>query len=321
MRLPVFLSCCAALTVAIFAPSAVPAAEGFVEEFRLLADAGDDAKTRAFIESSAETEKENPDYYATAGNFWWQLALTDGLNVSTKPSEGGEFSIRDPDTGEEVGSIGPSRDRDPDLARKAADVLAEGARRFPARADIVLGLAHVRKETGMRAECVDALVSVLRIAKEDPARLRWTGDADLPSAADVLLPDTAQGYCAGLFRLETAEADALCSKLCDAVIEAFPDQPMAYNMKAALADANKRPEEALRWLESAAEKGPKDPLIQMNLARAYLGADRSTDASNVLRRLLEFDDLDPADRARAQAMLDDMLDETAPGDAAPAKDE
>ena len=57
-----------------------------------------------------------------------------------------------------------------------------------------------------------------------------------------------------------------------AVTEAFPDHPYAYNLKAALADATGKPEEALKMLQVAHEKASDDPVILSNLAGAYAKA-------------------------------------------------
>ncbi|MCW1887761.1 hypothetical protein OKA04_23690 [Luteolibacter flavescens] len=239
-----------------------------------------------FLDETAESEKENPDYYALASNYWWQFAGM--VNLSTKPAAKGEPSIRDTDTNEEVGSITTNGELDPSLRKKALALTTEGFRRFPQRLDIGFGLAQVQFRMDDAKSSVATLREILKISSAPDAKLKWTANADLPSPASTFVPESIQGYTAPLFQAETEEADALCKELLDATVAAFPEHPFAYNLLAALADAKGDKDESYRLLKVAAEKAPEDPLILMNLAEAHRARGKKTEATAAYKKLIEL---------------------------------
>ena len=278
-------------------------ADDFTKRFETVKKAGDQAAIEEFLAKAATDEAENPDYYAAAGNYWWGVAGA----VAMPPIPEGDFkvdtkdlSITDPKTGKKVGSIRAAGEADPEIPKRALGILTEGAKKFPQRADIALGLAYVQKEMGIAEGYVKTLTSLLAEAKKDPEALRWMEGAEMPEAAETFLPETVQDYTAGLFNANTPATDVLCGKLLAAVTDAFPDHPYAYNLKAALADATGKPEEALRMLEIAVKKAPNDALIIMNLADAYAKAGKRDKAAENYRKIISLDE-DPqaVDKARS----------------------
>ena len=144
-------------------------ADDFVEKFKTLKKAGDDAAMVKFLEQAAADEADNPEYYANAGNYWWGA----GGTVAVTPLKAGEFQldpnsfdIIDPKTGKKVGAIGKAGDVNPELPKKALSLLSDGAKKFPERADIALGLAHVQKELGLKEGYVETLTALLAQAKK-----------------------------------------------------------------------------------------------------------------------------------------------------------
>jgi len=266
----------------------------FAEEFPKLRENGKDPEIREFLKKAEESEKENPDYYALASNYWWTVAQRPVAD--TKPAGKDEFSIRDKETGEEVGSLRTGPEANPEITAKTLAILEEGVRRFPLRVDISLGLAHVQSELGKFAESAATLEALLDVAKAKPAELRWTKNAPLPEPAAKFIPESMHGYAGIYFN---SQEDALCEKLCDRIIEVFPEHPYAYNLKAGLADAQGKPDEMLRLLEIAGSKAPDDPLILMNLADTYLKRGDKVKAEKALKRVLEVDtDDETKDQAR-----------------------
>ena len=274
-----------------------PAAD-YLGEFERLKGSANDVEIRAFLTKSAETEQGNPDYYATAGNYWWQLSQS--MSITTKPTEGNDLSVRDQKSGKEVGSISTLGQTNPEIPKRAVNILLEGVRRFPERADIALGLAHVQQKMGSQSECVQTLINLLAFARKDPESLRLKKNDRLPTEANQFIPEAIQGYSAELYQSESAESDALCARLCDATIEAFPDHPFAYNIKAALASAAGKQDEALGLLKTAHLKAPDDPLILLNLGDAYMKADQHTKAKESYGGVLKIKDIDESlkDQAR-----------------------
>ena len=265
-------------------------ASDYLREFERLKDSAKDEEIQNFLNKSAKTEQANPDYYATAGRYWWQLSQS--VSITSKPMEGHEISVRDQKSGKEVGSIGTLGQTNPEIPKRAVNILTEGVHRFPERADIVLGLAHVQQKMGSNSECVQTLIKLLAISRKGPASLRWKNNDRLPTEANQFIPEAIQGYSAGLYQAETKESHALCARLCDATIEAFPDHPFAYNIKAAIASAAGDQDQALGLLKTAHLKAPDDALILLNLGDAYMKANQITKAKESYGAVLKLKDID-----------------------------
>ena len=281
---------------------ACAAADEFGDEFQKLRDGGDNGAISKFLTDSQEKQKENPDYYALASNHWWSLSQQP--NLSTKPAEKGEPSIRDQKTGEEVGSISTNGDLDPSLRKKALDLTTEGFKRFPNRLDLGFGLAQVQYKTGDPAAAVGTLRSILKVSKEHPDDMKWTDDKPLQKPAAVMVPESIQGYAAPLLEAETPETDKLCKELCEATVAAFPDHPYAYNIMAALADAKGDKAEVLRLLKIAHEKAPKDELILLNLADALRAAKQPKEALAAYKQILELETDDDVKETAKEGVKD-----------------
>lgn len=276
-------------------------ASEYLEDFERLKKSDNAAEIQKFLDKAAETEKGNPDYYASAGNYWWQLSKS--VSLSTKASEKDDFSLRDQKTGKEVGSISTVGRVSPGIPKKALAILSEGVRRFPQRADISFGLAHVQREMGLQSECVDTLVGLLSVAKSD---LRWTNNNELPQPAKRFIPESVQSYSVALYKADTSATDALCEKLCDGTIAAFPDHPFAYNIKAALAAAHGKQDETLRYLEIASSKAPDDALILLNLGDAHLKAKQPSKAKQAYTKVLKIKELDDSLRGQARKAIENI---------------
>lgn len=182
-------------------------------------------------------------------------------------------------------------------------MLSDGTKKFPHRADLALGLAHVQKEMGLTEGYVTTLLAT---AKKDLAALKSMKNGALPGPPETFLPETAQTYTGALFNANTPATDALCAKMLSAVVATFPEHPYAYNMKAALADATGKLEEALKNLEIAHQKALEDPLILANLAEAesYARLGQKKKAIESYQKLLKLEIESPTRAAAEQAMAE-----------------
>jgi tetratricopeptide (TPR) repeat protein len=273
----------------------------YLDEWERLKALNQAPQIEAFLTKSADQEKDNPDYYATAGNYWWQVSQS--VTITTKRAAGGDFSVHDENSGKEVGSISTVGQTNPEIPKKALEILSEGARRFPERVDLVLGLAHVQKEMGQASGCVQTLINLLSFAPKNSKALRWKKGSRLPKEANQMIPEAIQGYSAELYQQESAETDALCTRLCDATIEAFPDHPFAYNIKAALASAAGKQEESLELLKTAHLKAPDDALILLNLADIYLTTKQHLKAKETYGAVLRIQNADESLKQQAREAM------------------
>lgn len=106
----------------------------------------------------------------------------------------------------------------------------------------------------------------------------------------------------------TFATEKLCDELLDAITETYPDHPYAYNLKAALANANGKPKEALKMLELAYTKNPDDSLILSNLAATYVKQGQKDRARRAYKKLLALK-INPSVRKKAEAALKELPEE------------
>lgn len=178
--------------------------------------------------------------------------------------------------------------------------------RFPERADIALGLAHVQQNMGLQSECVQTLVKLLAFSRKNPGSLRWKKNDRLPAEVNNFIPEAIQGYSAELYQSASAESDILCARLCDTTIEAFPDHPFAYNIAAALASAAGKQHEALGLLKTAHSKAPDDPLILLNLGDAYMKVNQHAKAKESYGTVLKIKDIDDSLKKQARDAIQNV---------------
>lgn len=276
----------------------------YLSEYNTLKKAGDSTTLQKFLTKSAETQKNNPDYYATATNYYW--SQSEGVVISTKNSEKGDFVIQDPKTGKPVGSISAHGERSPELVKKCLEIVSEGYRRFPERADLALGLGHIQMESELHEGCVNTMISLMETARNHPGRLKWLANGKLPTPEKKLIPETVQKYAAALFNENNEKSDALCSKLTLAAIRAFPESPQAYNMQAALASAHKDSSNTLKFLKLAHEKDPQDVIVLMNLADTYLKSGKKKKAKEIYSKVIELKAVDERHLQQAQKAIDQL---------------
>ncbi|CAN5317998.1 hypothetical protein BH23VER1_BH23VER1_20550 [soil metagenome] len=288
LLLSLLLLCCA--------PPA--AADDFLSEFQRLQAEGDRQAFEHFLDRSGTTHDDNPDYYATAGNYWWQLSRS----LGARSGIGGGFDpgLNQPGGADEMAAAAGQAQET--LAKKAVSILEMGASRFPRRADLGLGLAHVQQETGRGEECVATLLALLGEAKRNPSDLRWKEGAQLPGPVGSFLPEALQTFTAAFYRGSSPQDKALCAKLGRAIVATFPQHPYAYTILAALASSQGDHAGALKLLESAAKSAPGDGLTLLNLAGAYRKSGQPTKAAATYRKILALD-VEAAIKRQAQAGL------------------
>jgi len=275
----------------------------FVEDLQQLREKGDHSAVQKFLAEAQDKQRENPDYYASGANYWWSLASEP--NLSTKPSAQGEPSIRDPKSGEEVGSISTNGEVNPELRAKALALTTEGFRKFPHRLDLGFGLAHVQMEMGRSDAAAATLLQILEVCRKSPKSLVWQQNKPLPQPAERFVPEAIQGHVAALFNQRQPASDALAAKICEATIATYPDHGHAYNMLAVLAGAKDDKAGVVRYLKLAHEKAPKDTLILMNLADQYRRQGMNAEAIAAYRKVVSADP-DGELAADAQAALKEL---------------
>ena len=195
-------------TAALSIPLSSPASS-LRENYNKLNEEGKHAEIESLLKKAASEEKPSAEYYALAGNYWWQQSKM--INLSTKPSEQGDLSLRDLKTGKEVGSLSTEARVNPEIRKKALSILTKGAKTYPERADILLGLAHMQSEMNLQDEYVSTLTTLLESCGSMPSKMCWTENGKLPGPLDRFIPKTVHHYTAKLYQQETQKTDIQCA--------------------------------------------------------------------------------------------------------------
>lgn len=260
------------------------ASDNFMTKFEEIKATGDDRKIQGFLETTEDAQKNNAEYYVLSANYWW--ALSQKIVISTKAPEAGDWSLRDADTGKVAGSISQSGKLFPEISQKAIDMLTKGAKLFPYRADIGMGLAYVQRELGKYDDCVTTLETLIKTAGTNPENIKWKNGNKHPKKVSEFMPEFIQDYSAFYYNRATDEDHKRCERLGKATITSFPDHPVAYNMLAALAIARNQNNEALGYLLTAYKKAPDDPIIILNLGDTYAKMGQKRQAKDYYNKVI-----------------------------------
>jgi hypothetical protein len=290
-------------------------AESYWDKYQELQKSGNSEALRTFIEKGAGSETNNPDYYVAAANYWSEMAST--IKISTKPPGNKDLSISDPKSGKVVGSINLFGDADQQVSKKSMDLLVDGVRKFPSRADLVFGLAALQRKADQPEAYADTLLTFLSTACKDPASLGWVGNKPLPESADQLIPNAVYSYSRSLYKIESTKTDELLERLCLALVSLYPKDPRPYNLLAALADAHGNKSEALSWLKKANAASPEDLFILANLGYAYTGLGQTNEAIAAWNQVIASPDADESKKQDARDAIKKLQGTSVPQSSPP----
>jgi len=275
--------------------------ENFATRFHEAQKRQNTSEIERLLKTAADSEKNNPDYYALAANYRW--GMSQSINISTKPPVDGDYSIQDPKTGKAVGSISTVGDSNPKIKENALALVKEGFRRFPKRADICLGLACIQREMGLDDACVETLESLLNIAAQSPGELLWTENGKIPGKTAIFIPEAVNDYATYYFRKETKEDDVRCERICKSAIKFFPDHPYAFNVLGGLWSAHGDNAKSIEYFKRGLERGPEDPLILLNMGDVYLKLNKKKDAIAVFKQVFNLKTATDDNKKQAQDKL------------------
>lgn len=247
-----------------------------------------------FIEKSYDANKTNPAYFVASANYLWKLSHKQ--NVSSKPADPGEIVLADPRTGKPIGSIQMS---DPVLQRKAVALLSEAYSRFPYRIDIGIALAFMQNEMGEPSKCCSTLIEIVKYSSKNEAKLLWKDGLPLPEPPGKFIPRLVQGYATAFLKKETKESYELCRKLCDRLIQVYPESPYAYSTLAGLSNKLGDKKSTIKYLLLAHQKAPKDAPVLFILASTYQA---SGDKANALKYFNQVVALAPNENIKSAAL-------------------
>jgi len=262
-------------------------AKDFATQLKAMQEAGKRSEEiQAFIEKSADSNRDNPAYYIATANYWWQAAQS--LSITDKPAEDNDLVVADSKTGKAVGSISTTGVNNPEIPQKAIDLLVEAHKRFPRRLDIAWGLVDLQFAQKQYKPCLQTCLGIIRIAQSVKNKPFLTAnDKPIKEPLDKLIPERLQRTNAAFYRAETKEADECLVILSKAIISAYPKHPYAYNILGAFYGANNDIPKCIEYLAKAHEIVPDDVLIALNLADFLLKNDKKEEARKLYKKVLD----------------------------------
>ncbi|MDO7887420.1 hypothetical protein [Hymenobacter cheonanensis] len=267
---------------------------GFREKYQALMRQGKTQEARAVVAQWEKAQPQDPDLYVAKFNL--MLSEAEVLNVSTKSAQGGEFSITDPKTGKEVGSIGGGG-YNPLKVQQAMDVLRKGLALAPGRLDIRFGLA---KAAELKHDPEQQL-TILRDALAWRASAagqpwRWRDGSALPAPEAEFVAGSLEEYMVPYWQSETAEGYRHGLALAELLLQYYPNSSLGYFNKGNYYAFTDNSAEAYKWFAQADKRDPNDPQNINNLLRISLNLKDKTAAQGYLNRLRKY----PAFTAQCQ---------------------
>ncbi|MGI4870465.1 MAG: hypothetical protein ACRYFX_04720 [Janthinobacterium lividum] len=249
-------------------------------------------KTKEAAAVVAQWEKAQPqdlDLYVAKFNLI--LSDTSVLALSTKPAGGGEFSIQDPKTGQEVGSIGEGG-YNPLRVKQAMTELRKGLALAPNRLDIRFGLAKAAEMLGDAPQQYQILSEALawrQSAQGQP--WRWRDGAALPAPEADFIARSLEEYMVPYWQSGTTEGYQRGLALSELLLKYYSNSPLGYFNKGNYYAFTQQDAEAYKWFAQADQRNPNDPQNLNNLVRISLNLKNKTASQAYLTRLCKYAEL------------------------------
>jgi tetratricopeptide (TPR) repeat protein len=283
------------------------AARDYSGEIYALIDGHKAPEAQPILEEwKAHGGEKDPEYFIAGANLWHELARTTVVEdsqlgtgvyqVGGKSKDG--FVLEDPKTKKAVGSIRFSDSVDDEKQRRAYGFLAEGARRFPERLDIPVGLAHLHREAKDLPGELAALRAFVMQARALKIPPLW-GPKPLNTTAEALGLSMLNRYAAEHFGAGEETAGKSVGEL---TVELYPDKPHGYNLVSHYFADSSQWELTRQWLEKALVHAPEDSLVLSNLADCQERLGHHKEAVEIWKRIVQLDN-DPTQVAQAKRAL------------------
>ena len=261
---------------------------GFRAQYRALVRQNKLPEARAVVERWEKAQPQDPDVYVAGFNLL--LSDASGLAVSGKPAAGGEFSIKDPETGQEVGSIGGGG-YNPAKVQQAMAVLRKGLALAPDRLDIRFGLAKAAEYLGDPAQQYQILSAALAWRQAAAGRpWRWRDGGALPGPEARFVPATLEEYMVPYWQSGAAAGYQRGLALAQLLVQYYPQSSLGYFNEGNYYAFTQNDAEAYKWFKQADQLNPDDPQNVNNLLRISLNLKDKAAAQTYLARLCKYPD-------------------------------
>jgi len=293
------------LILALVITAGSAAAQDFQQRFNEATRAADDAQVDKVTAEWIFAEPGNPEIYISAANYYFRKAHKERVQLSTRTPQKSDFAVRDPKTGEIVGSMGTQTEIDRSTAQHSIDILSKATQNFPERMDIWFGLAYINKELDNFESVYAALEAAFNYATSHQTGLKWKSGQPLSKDPEHFIPENAQGYLRHYYNRDTPEDDERFLKLAKLLSAYFPKHPYPINAIAGYYAAKEQWSQALLYLEKAYALDPRDTLIMMNLGMAHAKLHENAKAKSYYQKVIASE-TDSETRNEAREKLSEL---------------
>lgn len=259
---------------------------GFREKYQALMRQHKTKEAKAVAAQWEKAQPQDPDLYVAKFNLI--LSEAEVLNLSTKPAKGGDFSIKDPKTGREVGSLGGGG-YNPLKVQEAITVLQKGVALAPDRLDMRFGMAKAaeyKNDPPQQYQILSDALAWRQSAAGQP--WRWRDGGALPAPETEFVTGTLEEYMVPYWQSGTPEGYRAGLAISELLLKYYPQSSLGYFNKGNYYAFTENDAEAYKWFAQADKLNPKDPQLINNLLRISLNLKNKAAAQGYLTRLCKY---------------------------------
>lgn len=274
----------------------------------------DDAE-KLMEEWKKENGEQEVQYWVMESNILLRTALqsyvaVEGTSKDGKKPEGNSFSINDPKTGKQVGTLSEKKTIDTDKIKQAATSLDKAIKVAPNRLDIYTGRAYLHRTNGDVVNELAALKSLVTDPKPIEDKYLTGKDKPLDGTLGNYQVDMLNMYASEHFKKETPKDDDTGIKIAQMLIKYFPKKTQGYNLMAASESYKKNWKGSFKWLDQASKVDPEDSLVMFNKGYTLRQLKRNKEADECFKKVLDIgNNMDLVTAARKELKMDSLIKE------------
>ncbi len=256
------------------------------------------------LEKWEKEDPENPELFIAYFNYYLARNYASGIFIDTeKKGPGPVLEIKDPKTGEGVGSINESVSYNQEDVIKSLEYLDKSLVYAPDRLDIYFGKIHVLNEIGSYKNAGETLANAINRAGINKSKWLWSNNKPVNDGKNFFI-NNVQDYYVVWFNSKT-EIGLNYVKLCSEMqIEIFPDNIIAYNNLATYYSINKQYNDALEYFLKAQQIDPDDCIVLINIGLIYLKLDNPKSAKKYFEQVTAIGN--EKEKKYAQSIIDKL---------------
>lgn len=220
-----------------------------------------------FLNNNKDKLKKNPEYYVILLNYVLSKGDQSSLVVAKGTPKQDDFSLKDLESNETVGSLGQRGGYDEDLIVNGINRTQKALSFFNSRLDIHFGIIIIA-ETIQRWDIVGTqLETILKTSKEINNKWIWGTVNSMEGEPEEFMIQNVLTKTALLFQAETKEADEALEKVSLAMIKYYPKKIYGYANLGTLYMVINKNSQAEKYYKKALEIDPNDNIVLENLEK------------------------------------------------------